>query len=177
MSSERIAETKLFYRDSWNLLRNQAYRRSDQSNYGSILSAGKEVHKGINRSKDEAIAGQFVSLKGADVRDSPADSEGERVDALVEDPADANNATGRERHSRSRVKVKSGPRLVPDPKLTELEEEIIWCNGRCNGRANTAGCTLICLSEWEQKLQIASHQLVVRQLIEKHQYVFYQSYE
>ena len=46
-----------------------------------------------------------------------------------------------------------------------LEDEIIWCNGRCDGRANSAGCTLICLSEWERKLQIAGHQLNVKQVI------------
>ena len=45
-----------------------------------------------------------------------------------------------------------------------LESEILWCNGRCMGRADTGQCTLLCLSEWEKKVRTTQHQLAIKEL-------------
>ena len=50
----------------------------------------------------------------------------------------------------------------------EVEPEILWCNGRCMGRADTSGCTFLCLGEWETKVRTTQHQLAIKQIIERH---------
>lgn len=32
------------------------------------------------------------------------------------------------------------------------EADILWCNGRCNGRADTPSCTNICVDLWQQRV-------------------------
>jgi hypothetical protein len=34
----------------------------------------------------------------------------------------------------------------------EIPEESLWCNGRCNGLANTSSCTNICIDIWETRV-------------------------
>jgi hypothetical protein len=49
-----------------------------------------------------------------------------------------------------------------------VEESIIWCNGRCEGLANTAACTCLCLQLWQEKVKVLRHQVAVKEIIEKH---------
>lgn len=49
----------------------------------------------------------------------------------------------------------------------ELENAIAWCNGRCGGMANTPDCTKICFMLWEERVHLALHQKVVKQIIQK----------
>ena len=60
--------------------------------------------------------------------------------------------------------VARSPRNTND----KFESEILWCNGRCMGRADTDTCTLLCLGEWEKKVKTTQHQLNIKHIIEKH---------
>lgn len=48
--------------------------------------------------------------------------------------------------------------------------EILWCNGRCMGRTDTPTCTLLCLSLWEKRLKSAHHQIVLKDIVDRHHY-------
>ena len=46
-----------------------------------------------------------------------------------------------------------------------LEDSIVWCNGRCNGAANTPLCSSICLKIWDERVLKARKILNVKQVI------------
>ena len=48
------------------------------------------------------------------------------------------------------------------------EPDIVWCNGRCMGKANTDQCTLLCLSAWEKKIRATQRQLAIKDIISRH---------
>lgn len=59
---------------------------------------------------------------------------------------------------------------VPEKLSVNFEEDIMWCNGRCGGQANTAYCTSLCLKLWEQRVHLFRHYMEVTQIIEKHRH-------
>ena len=46
-----------------------------------------------------------------------------------------------------------------------LEDSFVWCNGRCNGAANTPLCSSICLKIWDERVLKARKILNVKQVI------------
>jgi len=49
-----------------------------------------------------------------------------------------------------------------------LAEDFLWCNGRCEGMADTPLCTTLCLQLWDKRAQIARKEASVIELLEKH---------
>jgi len=52
-------------------------------------------------------------------------------------------------------------------KPTAINEDIIWCNGRCNGQADTPTCTKICVDIWETRVKLMKHQQYVKNMAQK----------
>ena len=48
-----------------------------------------------------------------------------------------------------------------------VDENIDWCNGRCNGRVDTPQCTGICLQIWEERIMMVRNQIQVKDMISK----------
>ncbi len=46
----------------------------------------------------------------------------------------------------------------------EININTIWCNGRCDGKANTPLCTKICLRQWEECANIAQKNKKIKEL-------------
>lgn len=52
-------------------------------------------------------------------------------------------------------------------KTKPTVNDIIWCNGRCGGRANTPACTNICVALWQARVKWMKHQQFVKDMAQK----------
>jgi hypothetical protein len=60
------------------------------------------------------------------------------------------------------------PEAEDEPLLSlEFLERDLWCNGRCDGLANTEKCTNICLHVWEEKMLQLRKQTTALEIIKK----------
>ena len=55
--------------------------------------------------------------------------------------------------------------IVRREKERTVEDEIVWCNGRCNGSADGPLCSAICMKLWAERVQQARKTISVKRAI------------
>jgi hypothetical protein len=82
-------------------------------------------------------------------------------------PADDLEAPAGEVHTE--VESAKASRDSDSESLRENSDSLPWCNGRCDGSANTEWCTTLCLEVWQQKALLERQQAVAQDIITRHQ--------
>jgi len=72
------------------------------------------------------------------------------------------------KHGESNSRLTLGPHVLSNVSglaSSVVDEEVLWCNGRCNGAANTPSCTNICIQMWEQRVQSLRRQAAALDIV------------